>query len=148
MGTFLSARLVPPIGWMGYPLLTEWGIIPISWMGTPFSRMGIPSPPLSGWGTHCQLDGIPYQEDGVPPVIRMSTPISRMGYPHQLDAYPHWLDGVPPSAGLCTLPSRPPPISLMGYPIPTPHPHRQDGDTLILNITFPYPSDAGGKKKH
>ena len=154
-GTPLSSGWGTPVLTGGTPNCLGWGgpgVPPVLILdgGTPvlildgvphISRMGYP--PVKTW------DRVPppHQHDGVPPILILDggTPYPDLGW-----GTPHQQDGVPPL-------SRPgmgytPVINRMGYPPPHPDlrwgtlppPPRKCGQTE--NITFPHPSDAGGKK--
>ena len=138
------------------PVLT-WGVPhPVLDGGTPHQQDGVP-PPDMGWGTPCpdlgwgtslsagwdtpHLDlgwGIPLSGPGMGyPPSRPGMgylPVSRMGYPPSgsgMGYPPVWTwDGVPP------------PHPDLGWGTPPPH---KCGQTE--NITFPHPSDAGGKNQ-
>ena len=124
----------------GTRLRSGWGEYLLWWGGGTHLR--------SGWGGTYSGRGIPTLVGGTPAggypggvapphQLYAVPPISWMGYPPSAgwgtpqsagQGIPHQLDGVPPHHQLDRVP--PPPI------------HQTE------NITFPHPSDAGGKKYH
>ena len=101
-------------------------ILDVGWV-TP-SSPGQGGTPIKSWP-----GGYPVILDGVPPISRMGSPLLDLG-------------GHPSSRPRMEYP----PVSRMGYPLsgpgmgyPTPPPGKCE---QTENITFPYPSDAGGNK--